>query len=85
MATVEPREALGYANRLPATFAAATGTLSAVTNMTAQPFTNSVGTNENIQGAFIVTGTGAVPTKASTAGVLFTEGLFSMQSWTLNN
>ena len=90
MATVgvAGREAAGAPARLGAAFVTATTTGTGTTangtsNVTTPPqFQNSVPASETITGAFIVTGTGAVATRLSTAGTLFSEGLFAAgQAW----
>ena len=71
----------GSAVRGTAAFAASTSTGSTpsnVTSSTATAITYTItGAGGTVYGCFLVTGTGAVNTQSSTAGVLYSEGLFS--------
>jgi len=71
----------GSAVRGTAVFGAATSTGSTpsnVTSSTATAITYTItGAGGTIYGCFLVTGTSAVSTQSSTAGVLYSEGLFS--------
>lgn len=71
----------GSAVRGTATFGSATSTgttPSNITTSTAAPVTYTItGAGGTIYGCFLVTGTGAVSTQSSTAGTLYSEGLFS--------
>ena len=71
----------GSAVRGTASFAAATSTgttPSNVTSSTATAITYTItGAGGTVYGCFLVTGTGAVNTQSSTAGVLYSEGNFS--------
>jgi len=70
----------GTAVRGTAVFGTATSTgatPSNVTSSTATAITYTItGAGGTIYGCFLVTGTGAVSTQSSTAGVLYSEGLF---------
>jgi len=70
----------GSAVRGTAVFGAATSTGSTpsnVTSSTATAITYTItGGGGTVYGCFLVTGTGAVNTQSSTAGVLYSEGLF---------
>jgi len=70
----------GSAVRGTAVFGTATSTGSTpsnVTSSTATAITYTItGAGGTIYGCFLVTGTGAVSTQSSTAGVLYSEGLF---------
>jgi len=70
----------GTAVRGTAVFGTATSTGSTpsnVTSSTATAITYTItGAGGTIYGCFLVTGTGAVSTQSSTAGVLYSEGLF---------
>lgn len=70
----------GTAVRGTAVFGTATSTgatPSNVTSSTASAITYTItGAGGTIYGCFLVTGTGAVNTQSSTAGVLYSEGLF---------
>jgi len=72
----------GSAVRGTAVFAAATSTgttPSNVTSSTATAITYTItGAGGTVYGCFLVTGTGAVNTQSSTAGVLYSEGNFSV-------
>lgn len=71
----------GSAVRGTAAFASATSTGSTpsnVTSSTASAITYTItGAGGTVYGCFLVTGTGAVNTQSSTAGTLYSEGLFS--------
>jgi hypothetical protein len=71
----------GSAVRGTAVFASSTSTGSTpsnVTSSTATAITYTItGSGGTIYGCFLVTGTGAVSTQSSTAGVLYSEGNFS--------
>ena len=70
----------GSAVRGTAVFAAATSTgttPSNVTTSTATAITYTMTGSATVYGCFLVTGTGAVSTISSTAGVLYSEGNFS--------
>ena len=70
----------GSAVRGTAVFAAATSsgtTPSNVTTSTAAAITYTMTGSATVYGCFLVTGTGAVSTISSTAGVLYSEGNFS--------
>lgn len=71
----------GSAVRGTASFSSATSTGSTPTNVTtkaASSITYTItGGGGTIYGCFLVTGTGAVNTQSSTAGVLYSEGSFS--------
>jgi hypothetical protein len=71
----------GSAVRGTAVFASSTSTGSTpsnVTSSTATAITYTItGAGGTIYGCFLVTGTGAVSTQSSTAGVLYSEGNFS--------
>ena len=71
----------GSAVRGTAAFAAATSTgttPSNVTSSTATAVTYTItGAGGTVYGCFLVTGTGAVSTQSSTAGVLYSEGNFT--------
>jgi hypothetical protein len=70
----------GSAVRGTAVFGSATSTgatPSNVTSSTASAITYTItGAGGTVYGCFLVTGTGAVNTQSSTAGVLYSEGLF---------
>ena len=72
----------GSAVRGTASFASATSTgttPSNVTSSTATAITYTItGAGGTVYGCFLVTGTGAVNTQSSTAGTLYSEGLFSV-------
>jgi len=72
----------GSAIRGTAAFASATSTGSTPTNVTssvATPITYTItGAGGTIYGCFLVLGSGAVSTQNSTAGTLYSEGLFSI-------
>ena len=72
----------GSAVRGTATFGASSSsgtTPSNVTTSTASPITYTItGAGGTVYGCFLVTGTGAVSTQSSTAGVLYSEGNFSV-------
>ena len=70
----------GYGVRGTAVFAAASSsgtTPSNVTTSTATAITYTMTGSATVYGCFLVTGTGAVSTISSTAGVLYSEGNFS--------
>ena len=71
----------GSAVRGTAVFAAATSTGSTPSNVTTSAATSITytitGAGGTVYGCFLVTGTGAVSTQSSTAGVLYSEGNFS--------
>ena len=71
----------GSAVRGTAVFGSATSTGSTPTNVTtsaASSITYTItGGGGTVYGCFLVTGTGAVSTQSSTAGVLYSEGNFS--------
>jgi len=71
----------GSAVRGTAVFAASTSTGATpanVTSSTASAITYTItGSGGTVYGCFLVTGSGAVSTQSSTAGVLYSEGLFS--------
>jgi len=71
----------GSAVRGTAVFGSSTSTGSTpsnVTSSTATAITYTItGAGGTVYGCFLVTGTGAVNTQSSTAGVLYSEGLFS--------
>ena len=72
----------GSAVRGTAVFAAATSAGSTPTNITtctASPITYTItGAGGTVSGCFLVTGTGAVNTQSSTAGVLYSAGAFAV-------
>jgi len=76
----------GSAVRGTAVFAASTSTGSTpanVTSSTASAITYTItGSGGTVYGCFLVTGSGAVSTQSSTAGVLYSEGLFSVAKTT---
>jgi hypothetical protein len=76
----------GSAVRGTAVFAASTSTGSTpanVTSSTASAITYTItGSGGTVYGCFLVTGPGAVSTQSSTAGVLYSEGLFSVAKTT---
>jgi len=76
----------GSAVRGTAVFAASTSTGSTpanVTSSTASAVTYTItGSGGTVYGCFLVTGSGAVSTQSSTAGVLYSEGLFSVAKTT---
>jgi len=76
----------GSAVRGTAVFAASTSTGSTpanVTSSTATAITYTItGSGGTVYGCFLVTGSGAVSTQSSTAGVLYSEGLFSVAKTT---
>lgn len=63
-----------YANRLTLTFAGSTTSSPSASKATSSTNTFTFTGSGTVQGAFIVTGTGAVATNLSTAGVLFSAG-----------
>ena len=71
----------GSAVRGTAVFAASTSTGSTPSNVTSSTATavtyTITGSGGTVYGCFLVTGTGAVSTQSSTAGVLYSEGNFS--------
>jgi len=71
----------GSAVRGTAVFGSSTSsgtTPSNVTTSSASPVTYTItGAGGTVYGCFLVTGTGAVSTQSSTAGTLYSEGLFS--------
>ena len=71
----------GSAVRGTAVFAAATSTGSTPSNVTTSAATSITytitGAGGTVYGCFLVTGTGAVSTQSSTAGVLYSEGNFT--------
>ena len=72
----------GSAVRGTAVFSAATSAGSTPTNVTtctASPITYTItGAGGTVSGCFLVTGTGAVNTQSSTAGVLYSAGAFAV-------
>ena len=76
----------GSAVRGTAVFAASTSTGATpanVTSSTASAITYTItGSGGTVYGCFLVTGSGAVSTQSSTAGVLYSEGLFSTANTT---
>ena len=72
----------GSAVRGTAVFASATSTGTTPSNVTssvATPITYTItGAGGTVYGCFLVTGSGAVNTQSSTAGTLYSEGLFSV-------
>jgi len=72
----------GSAVRGTAVFSAATSAGSTPTNITtctAAPITYTItGAGGTVSGCFLVTGTGAVNTQSSTAGVLYSAGAFAV-------
>jgi len=71
----------GSAVRGTAVFGSSTSTGSTPSNITSSTATaityTITGAGGTVYGCFLVTGTGAVNTQSSTAGVLYSEGLFS--------
>jgi hypothetical protein len=69
-----------------ASFASSTSTgltPSNVTSSTASPIVYTItGSGGTVYGCFLVLGSGAVNTQSSTAGVLYSEGLFSVAKTT---
>ena len=72
----------GSAVRGTASFSSATSTGTTPTNVTTKTATaityTITGAGGTVYGCFLVTGTGAVNTQGSTAGVLYSEGNFSV-------
>jgi hypothetical protein len=79
----------GSAVRGTAVFASSTSagtTPSNVTTSSASAITYTItGSGGTVYGCFLVTGTGAVSTQSSTAGTLYSEGLFSVSKTTTAN
>jgi len=71
----------GSAVRGTAVFSASTSTGTTPSNVTTSPASSITytitGAGGTVYGCFLVTGTGAVSTQSSTAGVLYSEGNFS--------